>query len=290
MWNLSFIIEKSQIALAEQLFEDLSPFSFSQKFLNNKNKINSFDTNSDMGVKISAFYYDEEILIKDYLILKKNISSFREFKIHEIDNEKDWDLEWRRKWSPTMRPTGLCICPSWLDNPFNSKYEVKVNPGQAFGTGTHESTRLCLDYLAVKSLDRSSKIIDYGCGSGILSIAASEFGFTKITATDHDPEALNVMQENLILNSKKELISIISTSKASGYKFDIIIANILLQTLIELKDEFNSITTERASLILSGLTFDQIDALTNVFKASWDVRAIVVSSGWVLVTFLRRCK
>src|SRR5699024_2958596 len=129
--------------------------------------------------------------------------------------------------------TRLWICPTWLPIPDPKAINILLDPGLAFGTGTHPTTALCLEWLASANLNQV-QIIDYGCGSGILAIAALKLGAASAIAIDHDPQALLATRENAIRNAVTSRLQTLSPSELAETKAKFLIANILADPLVEL--------------------------------------------------------
>jgi ribosomal protein L11 methyltransferase len=141
---------------------------------------------------------------------------------------------------------------------------LRLDPGLAFGTGRHPTTRLCLEWLASRDLG-GARLLDFGCGSGILALAACALGAGEVVAVDHDPQALLATRENAAYNhvTSEQLIVQEPTEIAVGGGFDVIVANILANPLLELAAEFVALLRPGASLVLSGILADQTDQVVD---------------------------
>ena len=152
----------------------------------------------------------------------------------------------------------LWICPSWHTPPNPKETNVLLDPGVAFGTGTHETTQLCLQ--ALSEIDLKNKtIIDFGCGSGILAIAALKLGAQNVVAVDIHEQALEATQSNAGINQLENQITTYHPDLLPSMKANIIIANILAEPLVALSEQFMSLLEDDGQLILSGLLIEQID-------------------------------
>ncbi|MCY4043449.1 MAG: 50S ribosomal protein L11 methyltransferase [Cellvibrionales bacterium] len=175
----------------------------------------------------------------------------------EILEDKDWIKAWEENYQPIQMTDKLWICPSWKTPPVANAINLMLDPGLAFGTGTHPTTSLCLK--AIGNMDLTGKtFIDFGCGSGILAIAALLLGAKQGTAVDHDPQAVRSTECNSEKNSilANQLRIGLSTELALA-PCDIMLANILASPLISLADQLASLTKPSGTLILSGLLADQ---------------------------------
>ena len=166
-----------------------------------------------------------------------------------------------------------------------------IEPGLAFGTGTHPTTALCLSYIASANLENKS-MIDYGCGSGILAVAAALMGASQIWAVDHDPQAIQATQRCAALNGvAKKIDPLLSKSLDDGLKVEIIVANILANPLMALAAEFQRRIIANGWLILSGLLQDHQKTLTDlqgVYSEWFDLRQQQSLDGWLLLVYQRR--
>ena len=211
--------------------------------------------------------------------------------IEPYDNS-NWELEWKKYIKPIEAGSSFLICPSWESPPPHAKDRIVINidPGMAFGTGHHESTRLCLEWIDRFALDHKENLhkmsfLDVGTGSGILAIAAALIGFGSITAIDNDPEAINVARENALKNKVHERIRFLvaEPSDVEG-TFDITIANIQANILINMAPILAKKTVKR--LVLSGVLKEQARDVNIAFEQaglSW--RDSTVMNEWVFLDF-----
>jgi len=174
---------------------------------------------------------------------------------HEIDvlGDEDWAHSWMAHYKPLQVGKNLWVVPSWCTPPEPDAVNIILDPGLAFGTGDHPTTSLCLDWLAEQTLTNKI-ILDYGCGSGILSIAALKLGANQAYAVDIDPQALEVTRRNALHNGIHTGLNVMLPSELpAGLQADIVIANILFGTLIELAPDIKARAWPGGWLVLSGL-------------------------------------
>ncbi len=173
--------------------------------------------------------------------------------------DEDWESSWKENYHPLRISERLWICPSWIAPPDPKAVNVILDPGMAFGTGDHPTTALCLEWLA--ELDCTNKdVIDYGCGSGILSIAALKLGARSALGVDIDPQALDVSRRNTELNGVGERFeTFLPDNLPAGASADIVIANILARPLVELAPYIMACVRPGGRLALSGLLREQED-------------------------------
>ena len=174
---------------------------------------------------------------------------------HEIDllGDEDWAHSWMAHYKPLKLGRNLWVVPSWCEPPEPAAINIILDPGLAFGTGDHPTTSLCLEWLAEQTLANKT-ILDYGCGSGILSIAALKLGANQAYAVDIDPQALEVTRRNALHNGIHTGLNVMRPSELpADFQADIVIANILFGTLIELAPEIKARVRPGGWLVLSGL-------------------------------------
>ncbi|MBI5375991.1 MAG: 50S ribosomal protein L11 methyltransferase [Candidatus Schekmanbacteria bacterium] len=185
----------------------------------------------------------------------------------------DWGLEWKKHFKPVRIGKTFIILPPWnkknkTNKEWNKKYHnrrivIIINPGQGFGTGTHESTKICLKLIEeISAMTESAKLkkfLDIGTGSGILSIAAAKSGFKSCKGIDIDPEAVNNAEENIILNRLKSKISlhVLSPFDLGGEYFDAVAANMILSEHIGICSCYKNIVKTNGLLAVSGLVEGQ---------------------------------
>lgn len=199
--------------------------------------------------------------------------------------------EWRDKWRQWFKPfeiaSGLIVAPSWEEYKTKTgETLITLDPGMAFGTGLHETTKLCAEAI-FNSLAGRSSLLDVGTGSGLLAIVAAKLGVQKIAAVENDPDAVLVARENFKINGI-EGIEVASSLDLVAEKFEIVVANILLMTLIELKDRLVHALAPKGILILSGITRDQEERLKAAFSPPLDLVKTTTMKEWSCMIFCDR--
>jgi len=201
-----------------------------------------------------------------------------------ILEDKDWEREWMSHYSPIQCADNLWICPSWTPPPNPQATNLMLDPGLAFGTGTHPTTFLCLQWLAKQSISDKS-VIDYGCGSGILGIAALLLGASTTIGTDIDPQALLATQDNVKRNNlDAERFPVFFPNKCPNDPVDIMLANILAGPLVELSSTLISLLKPGGLLCLSGLLSVQQADIEKAYQEHIDIEEISEKDGWICVT------
>lgn len=206
----------------------------------------------------------------------------------ELLEDKDWEREWMANYHPIQCGNRLWICPSWQMPPAPEAVNLLLDPGLAFGTGTHPTTFLCLQWLDRLNL-QDKHVIDYGCGSGILAIAALLLGAKTATGIDIDPQALIATDDNANRNHiAPARIHTFFPKKAPNETADIVIANILAGPLTELAQTLAALTRPGGLLCLSGIMQSQADIVMQSYTPWFDFDPIASKEEWVRLTATRR--
>jgi ribosomal protein L11 methyltransferase len=201
--------------------------------------------------------------------------------VRAVKNQ-DWERVWLAGWKPMRFGGRLWVCPTEADAPPEaSAVVVRLDPGLAFGTGTHPTTALCLRFLDAMPLAGRS-VIDYGCGSGILGIAALKLGASQVVAIDLDPQALLATRENAVRNAVSALLHT-QAVPAALKPADLVLANILAEPLVELAPLLTDACRIRGDLILSGLLRTQADAVKTAYGSAFDMVQMVDQDDWCCI-------
>lgn len=229
--------------------------------------------------------FDEDAVNDDiYLTLNSAFPG----KLHNWERVTVEDRAWERVWMEHFHPMQfgqrLWVIPTGFDYPEGDFVSVLLDPGLAFGTGTHPTTALCLTWLEGQNLS-GMNIMDYGCGSGILGIAALKLGASSVVGVDIDSQALDASREN----SRKNGVDHCITLKLPGEidkqpeAYDIVVANILAGPLVELAPELTSGIKLGGHLVLSGLLANQVDNVMSAYKSCIDFSEIRQQEDWVML-------
>ena len=235
---------------------------------------------------------EQQNLVKSLISLAKTFDlTLPPCKWRQVKDE-DWSLSWKKSWKPDPIGKSILILPAWLDVPekFLERKIIRLDPGSAFGTGSHPSTRLCIEALD-NDPPVGQLIADIGCGSGILSIAALKLGAKSTFSVDIDSlaisatkinSALNYIPENLLnvfLGSIEEIEAHMPTKK-----IDLVLCNILAPVIKLLGPDFEKIIGHKGKVILSGLLVEQIEELKELFlPLGWQVLEIKTKNQWALM-------
>lgn len=203
--------------------------------------------------------------------------------------DKNWIRAWMDQFKPLKFGSHLWICPSWLKVEEENSVVVMLDPGLAFGTGTHPTTALCLGYL--DSLDLKDKLVlDYGCGSGILAIAALKLGAKKAMGVDIDEQALQASLENAKRNDVDDRLELVmgTDKKLELPKSQITVANILAGPLAQLEPVIADLTASGGLLALSGILTEQADEVIEAYSKDFIMNKVKDKDGWALLTGTRK--
>ncbi len=201
--------------------------------------------------------------------------------------DQDWVRVWMDRWQPLHFGGQLWVVPSWLTPPDPDAVNLILDPGMAFGTGTHATTGMCLEWLAAHP-PRVLDVIDYGCGSGILAIAALKLGARSALGTDTDPQALVTARENAERNGVAEQLMLCLPDELPGNAAaDIVLANILAPALVALAPTLTRLTRPNGTLILSGLLAHQADEVQAAYRAHFTLEH-QVREDWAMLAGRKR--
>jgi ribosomal protein L11 methyltransferase len=199
----------------------------------------------------------------------------------DIIADQDWVRATQSQFEPIHISSGLWIVPSWHKPPEEEAINIRLDPGQAFGTGSHPTTRLCLQWLATHR--PQGKVLDYGCGSGILAIAARLLGAQEVIGVDLDPTAVTTAEANAKTNQVTALFGLPDLIEAQG-KFDVVIANILTRPLIALAPLLVAHLAPRGQLVLSGILDRQVDEVAKAYAFGLSLQSYGEPGEWACLT------
>lgn len=197
--------------------------------------------------------------------------------------DRDWVLHSQQGSEPVPITDRLWICPSWAVPPDPTAESIIIDPGRAFGSGQHATTRMCLRWLAQQPL-AARRVLDYGCGSGVLAIVAVRFGATEAVGVDIDPAALLVARENAANNGAAERCSFIAPADLGPGRYETLLANILLGPLLDLRTSFAALQKPGDSIALAGVLAEQQTQLVEAFAVSYALQVQDQEGDWVLLT------
>lgn len=201
--------------------------------------------------------------------------------------DRAWEREWLKDFRPMQFGAHLWVCPGGQRPDDADATIIELDPGLAFGTGTHPTTALCLEWLA-RGAAANREVIDYGCGSGILAIAALKAGATHAVAYDIDEQAAIATRENARRNAVSERLRILSPQDPPDVAGDVVLANILAEPLCTLAPALTSLVRPAGQLVLSGLLQAQQDQVRAAYAHAFDFEPIATREDWVRLVGTRK--
>ena len=240
------------------------------------------------NVKVNALFSSEV----NQKSIETSISDICNIVVIDTVTLKDrvWEEECQKDF-PSMRfGKRLWVCPSWDAESIlsNDSIVIHMDPGLAFGTGTHQTTSLCLEYLD-SNPPKNLHVIDFGCGTGILAIAAAKFGAKSVIAIDNDPQAVLSSKENVAKNKCENTITTIhSINQGSDRKCDLLIANILANPLVELEPLFSDLVHTNGMLLLSGILKEQVDRVVKCYSINFSNIEVANKGEWFRISGKRK--
>jgi len=224
--------------------------------------------------------FNADINIDETLSLLSSLIAPAELPKYKVEavEDKDWEREWMDNFHPICFGEQLWICPSWHTPPQQDAINIMLDPGLAFGTGTHPTTALCLNWLDQADV-KDKYVIDYGCGSGILAIAAALLGAKKVIGVDTDPQALEATQANAERNGVQ--IDTYFPDECPLEQADLLIANILAGPLQALAELFANLTKAGAPIILSGILEEQAQDVASTYQQWFDMQPPTQKEEWI---------
>ncbi|MBT3182653.1 MAG: 50S ribosomal protein L11 methyltransferase [Deltaproteobacteria bacterium] len=253
------------------------------------------DKSEKEGIAKLTSYFDANLFEKTPLmddirnVISQQIPSSNLDMNISTSSVADWSKNWRQWFRPFEIVEDITVAPSWENfTPDEGKQVITLDPGMAFGTGLHATTMLCAK--GIEKLSRTQiepSLLDVGTGSGLLAIVARKLGLKDIMTVEIDPEAIRVAKENFSIN-KTDDIEVADSISMIDRSFDVVVANILLLTLIKLKEDLIRVTKPQGILILSGITHDQESSIEEAFAGSMNLRDINQLNEWSSITFEKK--
>lgn len=234
-----------------------------------------FDERTELDPLLSELRLNTQILNNESLAI-------------EVIEDQDWERSWMADFHPMQFGEKLWIYPSWQSPPDPDAANIMLDPGLAFGSGTHTTTSLCLRWLDRANLS-SKEVIDYGCGSGVLAIGAAVLGASRVHAVDNDPQAIAATMDNSHRNNiDDDIITAYLPEALPALRADALIANILAEPLLDLSVKFADLVKPGGQIALSGILEEQIPSLLTCYKRWFDMLEPIVEDEWVLLTGTRK--
>ena len=237
--------------------------------------------------------FEKEINLDKLLLLLQQHPAIEDKESLTLKTLEDqvWERSWMSDFKAMQFGERLWVCPSWQKPPEPNAVNIMLDPGLAFGSGSHATTSMCLQWLE-KNIRDDIKVIDYGCGSGILAIAAALLGATQVIAVDNDPQAITATIENAKRNNIPE--GVIETylpdqlpDDPAALLSDILVANILAEPLMQLAEDLSHLVKPQGQIALSGLLAEQADGLLEHYGFWFKMDKAVMSEEWARLSGTR---
>jgi len=276
--QIHITVEQAQVDFTETLLSSIGAVSVTLDDAENQDLLEPLPGETPLWNKVivTGIYAQEEGEEIDVLALETFIRS--QLPTQQIHSEFLEDQVWERSWMDYYEPIQISekywIVPEWLEPPEVDAVNIKLDPGLAFGTGNHASTFLCLQWLGKTNL-KDKIVIDYGCGSGILGVAALLLGAKKVYATDIDPQAILATKQNAELNGVLDNLYV-GLPEEFNHEFktqqaDVLVANILAGPLMALAEEFSTLIKSEGEFALAGVIEEQVTDVSSVYSEFFDI-------------------
>jgi ribosomal protein L11 methyltransferase len=235
------------------------------------------------SVRLTALFPDDEDGAQHAADLGRAIGLGPAALRWETLADRAWEREWLKDFHPMRFGRRLWVCPGGRPAPDPEAVVLELDPGLAFGTGTHQTTAMCLEWLDATRL-AGRTVLDFGCGSGILALAALKLGAASASATDIDPQALLATRENALRNRLESRIRISSPDALPEESWDIVLANILAGPLIELAARLAASTRAGGALLLAGMLESQAKSVADAYRPWFHMSEFASREGWTALT------
>lgn len=276
--QIHITVEQAQVDFTETLLSSLGAVSVTLDDAENQDLLEPLPGETPLWNKVivTGIYAQEDDETIDVAALETFIRT--QLPTEPMRSEFLEDQEWERTWMDAYEPIQIAekywIVPEWMEAPEADAVNIKLDPGLAFGTGNHASTFLCLQWLG-KTDVKDKIVIDYGCGSGILGVAALLLGAKKVYTTDIDPQAVLATQQNAELNGVLENLYVglpeEFNAEFKGKQADILVANILAGPLMSLAEEFSTLIKSEGEFALAGVIEEQVADVSSVYSEFFDI-------------------
>lgn len=276
--QIHITVSQAQVDFTETLLSSLGAVSVTLDDAENQDLLEPLPGETPLWNKVivTGIYAQEDDEEIDVAALETFIATqMPDAPLHyEFLEDQAWERTWMDAYEPIKISEKFWIVPEWMQAPESDAVNIKLDPGLAFGTGNHASTFLCLQWLG-KTDVKDKIVIDYGCGSGILGVAALLLGAKKVYATDIDPQAVLATKQNAELNGVLEKLYVglpeEFNAEFKGQKADIHLANILAGPLMSLAEEFSTLIKSEGEFALAGVIQEQVSEVSNVYSAFFDI-------------------
>ena len=288
--QISFEVQKSEVDLISEVLMGLGSLSITFTDAQGNDIYEPPVGTTPLWEKVAVTALFSSEMSKDYV--EKTILEICDINISDAISIKDrvWERECQKDFPAMQFGEKLWVCPSWDIKPELSTgaIVIEMDPGLAFGTGTHQTTSLCLEYLD-ENPPVNLDVIDFGCGTGILAIAAAKLKAKSVLAIDNDPQAVIASHENVITNRCDEVINTIhSMDQDNSSRCDLLIANILANPIIELEPLFSEFLKSNGTILLSGIIKDQVKEVVSCYSQNFTDIKLANKDEWYRISATRK--
>jgi ribosomal protein L11 methyltransferase len=236
---------------------------------------------------VTGLYEADTDPFKIVAFIEKTMKDQAHCKVEQLE-DKDWVREWMEHFHPMKFGNRLWICPSWCEIPEPEAVNVMLDPGLAFGTGTHPTTAMCLEFLDGADL-KDRMVIDYGCGSGILAVAALKLGAGMVVGIDIDPQAVDATEDNAKRNGVEGRIEVyLPEKRPEKLEADVLVANILAGPLRDLAPDIAGLVKPGGHLALSGILETQAEEIAGIYSQWFEMDGICCREEWSRISGTRK--
>ncbi len=228
----------------------------------------------------------EPELIKARLYTQFDAEQLHNFR-HDLIEDQEWERAWMEFYKPMKFAKKLWVCPTDQEQYETGTVCLTLDPGLAFGTGTHPTTALCLEWLASHEL-AGKTVIDYGCGSGILAVAGILLGAKIAHAVDIDPQAITATQSNALKNKVADKVACYLPEQFTPFQADLVLANILAKPLIDMAEQISNLVAPGSQLVLSGILYEQAESVMNAYQKYIIFNPPVQQEDWIRLDGIKR--
>ncbi len=290
--QLSLVVTREQAPLAEALFESLGALSVTFGDAGDSPLLEPPPGSTEIwdSTRVTGLFAGDsdaqDLRSRIAQTLAPEIS--RSLRLERLEDQA-WERAWMDAFHPMQFGQRLWIRPSGraVDSP--EAVVLDLDPGLAFGTGTHPTTALCLRWLDGATLT-GSRVLDYGCGSGVLAIAALKLGAAQAVGVDYDPQALEASLDNARKNVVADRLSLHDPDSLPAGPYDLVLANILARTLVELAPRLSTLVRPGCALVLSGMLTEQTTAVRTAYASEMEMAQTLEQDGWALLALRRRAQ
>jgi len=238
--------------------------------------------------RVTALLHEDTDL-DTLIVVARNRVGADQIRQHQIEliEDRDWVSEYQQTHGPRIFGDQLCICPGWCTPPDHIPNILMLDPGLAFGTGTHDTTGMCLDWLVDHDVC-GKQVIDYGCGSGVLALAALKLGAAHAWAVDIDAQALEATRANADRNQLSDQITIMHPDAIELPVVDMLLANVLLNPLKILATKFAGLVSADGVVVISGILATQAEECLAAYQSWFNMQTPVFRREWALLEGTRK--